>query len=105
MPIQKGQKIAMDYEGRLKEKIWEVFDSSEFPKPFQLNFGEDKVIEGWNIGIASMKVGEKAQLTIGPEYAYGKAGSPPKIPEDATLVFNIEILQVDDKTSKRTILV
>ena len=34
MPIQKGQKIAMDYEGRLKEKIWEVFDSSEFPKPF-----------------------------------------------------------------------
>ena len=82
----------MDYEGRLKAKMHEVFDSSEYPKPFQMTFGEDKVIEGWQIGLASMKVGEKAQLTIGPKYAYGMAGAPPKIPENATLVFNIEIL-------------
>ena len=59
--------------------------------------GEGKVIKGWEIGIGSMKVGEKAEFTISPKYAYGARGSPPKIPEDATLVFKIELLQAGDR--------
>ena len=58
-----------------------------------MKMGEGKVIRGWEIGIASMQVGERAEFTIGPAYAYGARGQPPKIPEDATLVFKIELLQ------------
>jgi FK506-binding protein 4/5 len=51
-----------------------------------------QVIKGWDVGVASMRMGEKAYLTCSPDYAYGKAGSPPKIPADATLVFEVELL-------------
>ena len=47
------------------------------------------VIKGWDIGVATMKKGEKAVLTCKSEYAYGAAGSPPKIPADATLNFEV----------------
>ena len=50
------------------------------------------MIKGWDIGIMTMKLGEKAELVIKPEYAYGKIGTPPKIPGDATLIFTIEVI-------------
>ena len=49
------------------------------------------VIKAWDIGVASMKRGELAVLLCKPEYAYGQAGSPPKIPASATLVFEVEL--------------
>ena len=64
--VSKGTHIAMDYEGRLQDKIYEVFDSSQYPKPFEMKYKEDQVIEGWEIGLKNMQVGEKAMLTIGP---------------------------------------
>ena len=51
--------------------------------------GTGQVIKGWDIGIMSMKLGEKADLIIKSEYAYGKIGAPPKIPGDATLIFTV----------------
>ena len=51
------------------------------------------MIKGWDIGVATMKPGERAVFTIGPEYAYGEKGHPPKIPPNATLIFTIELVQ------------
>ena len=48
------------------------------------------VIKGWDVGVATMKMGEKAILTCGPDYAYGTSGSPPKIPGGATLNFEVQ---------------
>ena len=50
------------------------------------------VIKAWDLGVATMKKGEVAMLTCKPEYAYGKRGSPPRIPADATLVFEITLI-------------
>ena len=49
------------------------------------------VIKGWDVGVATMKRGELAKFTLKAEYAYGTTGSPPKIPPDATLIFEIEL--------------
>jgi hypothetical protein len=50
------------------------------------------VIKGWDVGVAAMKKGEVTKLTLKPEYAYGAAGSPPTIPPESTLVFEVELL-------------
>jgi len=59
------------------------------------------VIKGWDIGIMTMKLGEKAELIIKSEYAYGKIGSPPSIPGDATLIFTVEVIQINDRKPTR----
>lgn len=51
-----------------------------------------QVIKGWDVGVATMKKGEQAIFTIAPEYAYGEAGSPPTIPANATLKFDVELI-------------
>jgi hypothetical protein len=63
--------------------------------------GRGQVIKGWDIGIMSMQLGEKADLIIKPEYAYGAMGAPPKIPSDATLVFTVELIKINDRTPTR----
>lgn len=50
-----------------------------------------QVIKAWDVGVATMKVGELCQLSCKPEYAYGSAGSPPKIPPNATLIFEVSV--------------
>lgn len=70
-----------------------VFDSSrQRGAPFEFALGQGSVIPGWDEGFASMRVGERALLTLKPEYAYGQDGSPPKIPGGATLEFDVELL-------------
>ncbi|KAG2483840.1 hypothetical protein HYH03_017296, partial [Edaphochlamys debaryana] len=69
------------------------FDSSrDRDDPFVFTLGEGRVIKGWDQGVARMKKGEKAVLICKPEYAYGAQGSPPKIPPNATLHFEVELL-------------
>ena len=63
-------EVLVDYEGRLAENN-EVFDQSEYPNPFKVTCGANKVIKGWEIGIKTMKVGEKAEFRITAPYAYG----------------------------------
>lgn len=60
--------------------------------PFVFALGEGQVIECWDLGVATVKQGEVAKLTLAPEFAYGNAGSPSKIPETAVLVFGVELI-------------
>jgi len=93
----KGAEVSVHYVGTL-ESTGEEFDSSRGRgEPFKFVLDKGQVIKGWDIGVASMRKGETAVFTLKPEYAYGKAGSPPKIPADATLVFEVELLDWSDE--------
>lgn len=86
----------MHYTGKLENG--EVFDSSVTRgQPFECQIGVGQVIKGWDVGMMSMSIGEKAELTIAGEFAYGASGSPPKIPPNATLVFEVELLKIGDR--------
>ena len=89
---QKGNNVKVHYIGRLKLS-GKVFDSS-LKKPFSFRLGRGEVIRGWDIGVEGMREGAKRKLTIPPEKAYGKAGAPPTIPSNATLVFEVTLLEV-----------
>lgn len=78
------------------------FDSSvDRGQPFKFTIGQGQVIKGWDEGFASMKVGEKAMLVIRSDYGYGKSGSPPKIPADAELHFEVELLGFQEKEKNK----
>ena len=71
----------------------EEFDSSRSrDQPFVFKLGQGQVIKGWDVGVATMKKGERSTLTIKAEYGYGERGSPPKIPGGAALRFDVELL-------------
>lgn len=83
-----GCKVSLHYTGTLLDGT--KFDSSlDRNEPFEFEIGKGMVIRAFDIGIASMKNGEKAILTCAPEYAYGSHGSPPNIPANATLIFEV----------------
>jgi len=85
-----GCQVKVHYTGQLLDGT--VFDSSkDRNEHFTFKMGTGQVIKGWDEGIVTMKRGEVAILTCTPEYAYGKSGSPPKIPPDSTLEFEVEM--------------
>jgi peptidylprolyl isomerase len=91
---QDGEKVHVLYEGRLASN-GKVFDKSlDHEKPFKFTIGQGQVIKGWDVGIASMTVGEKAELELTPEYAYGESGAGDSIPANATLIFKVELIQI-----------
>ena len=91
---QKGQRVTVHYTGWLTNG--KKFDSSkDRNQPFQFTIGSG-VIEGWSIGVATMKVGEKAKFIMHSQYAYGERGAPPVIPPKAILIFEIELLSIDN---------
>ncbi|XP_059154414.1 peptidyl-prolyl cis-trans isomerase FKBP4-like isoform X2 [Physella acuta] len=86
----KGDKVKVHYVGTLLDGT--PFDSSrERGEHFTFNLGKGQVIKAWDLGIASMRKGELAKFTCRADYAYGESGSPPKIPPNATLVFEVEL--------------
>lgn len=93
-----GDNIVVNYVGTLTDGT--KFDSSiDRNKPFPYTLGENKVIKGWELGLLGMKVGEKRRLTIPQELAYGPNGRPPIIPPNATLIFEIDMLSINGKSS------
>ena len=72
------------------------FDSSRKRRqPFEFDLGAGQVIKGWDEGVARMKKGQKATLICPPNYAYGPYGAPPVIPANATLKFEVEVLDYE----------
>ncbi|XP_059480940.1 peptidyl-prolyl cis-trans isomerase FKBP4 isoform X2 [Neocloeon triangulifer] len=92
----KGCKAFVHYTGSLLDGT--VFDSSRNrSSAFDFELGKGAVIKAWDLGVATMKKGEKSMFVCREDYAYGKSGSPPTIPPLATLVFEVELLYWEGK--------
>ena len=88
-----GQLVSVHYTGTLTDGS--KFDSShDRGQPLDFKLGAGQVIQGWDQGVAGMKVGGKRKLTIPPAMAYGERGFPPVIPPNSTLVFDVELMDV-----------
>lgn len=91
-PTDNLPLVDVHYEGTLAD-TGEVFDTThEDNSIFSFEIGNGTVIKAWDIALRTMKVGEVAKITCKPEYAYGSAGSPPEIPPNATLIFEVELV-------------
>ena len=89
----EGQQIAVDYTGWLEDGT--KFDSSlDRGEPIVFPVGTGQVIPGWDEGLLSMQVGGKRQLVIPPELGYGEAGAGGVIPPNATLIFEVELIEI-----------
>jgi peptidylprolyl isomerase len=90
---QAGQKVSVHYTGYLTNG--KKFDSSlDRGQPFPLTLGAGQVIKGWDEGLVGMKAGGKRRLIIPPALGYGASGSPPVIPANADLIFDVEMVKI-----------
>jgi len=88
-----GKEVLVHYTGWLENG--KKFDSSvDRDEKFEFTLGQQMVIEGWDKGIAGMKIGGKRKLTIPSDMAYGPMGFGSVIPPDATLIFEVELFDV-----------
>ena len=87
---QDGKRVFVKYVGRLKSN-GRVFDQN---KRFGFRLGVGEVIQGWDLGVKGMRVGDARRLTIPPALGYGKKGAGKVIPKNATLVFDVELIDV-----------
>lgn len=89
-----GKTVTVHYVGTLTNGS--KFDSSrDRNEGFEFALGAGHVIKGWDEGVAGMKVGGLRKLTVPPEMGYGARGFPPVIPGNSTLIFEVELLEVD----------
>jgi len=84
----KGKKVTVSYIGKFTDG--KIFDQST---SFVFTLGAGEVIKGWDVGVATMKLKEKAVFTIKSDYGYGDKGYPGAIPGKATLIFEVQLLK------------
>lgn len=88
--------MSVHYTGYLDDVNGKKFDSSvDRGQPLEFTVGIGQVIRGWDEGLLTMSKGEKAVLTISPEYGYGARGAGGVIPPNATLAFEVELLKIE----------
>ncbi|KAM0747893.1 hypothetical protein T439DRAFT_85525 [Meredithblackwellia eburnea MCA 4105] len=91
---KKGDVVTIHYTGTLQNG--KKFDSSvDRGQPFQTKIGVGHVIRGWDEGVPQLSVGQKAVLTITPDYAYGSQAVGGVIPANSTLLFEVELLKIN----------
>lgn len=96
---QEGKLVTVHYVGRLENGT--VFDSSyDRGEAFSFLLGAGQVIQGWDLGVQGMRVGETRLLTLSPEYAYGDRAIG-SIPANSTLIFEVELLEVSEPVGSK----
>jgi len=93
---KRGDLLSMHYTGTLENGGLKFDSSLDRGEPFQFQIGVGQVIKGWDEGLMDMCVGEKRKLTIPPKMGYGEKGAGDKIPPGATLLFDVELLKIED---------
>jgi len=91
-----GSNVSVHYVGTLQADGSKFDSSRDRDDLFEFNLGRGNVIKAWDLGVATMKKGEKCVLICREDYAYGKSGSPPKIPGGATLLFEVELFDWEE---------
>ncbi|BDD56026.1 FK506-binding protein 1B [Monascus purpureus] len=103
---KKGDHVSIHYTGCLYDEskadnhyMGKQFDSSKSRGPLEVSIGVGQVIRGWDEGVLQMTLGERSILTISGDYAYGPRGFPGLIPPNATLVFDVELIKINNKSA------
>jgi len=99
--VKNGQQLTMEYTGSIDQSSetgekGKQFDTSRGREPFAFQIGQGKVIPGWDKGLLGLCKGAKATLVIPPEEGYGASGAGDAIPGGATLLFDVEVLDISD---------
>jgi FKBP-type peptidyl-prolyl cis-trans isomerase len=97
-----GDTLSMHYTGTLFSTGAKFDSSVDRNTPFEFKLGEGQVIKGWDQGLTNMCVGEIRRLVIPPQLGYGDRGAGRDIPPGATLVFEVELLEIKGKSAKRS---
>ncbi|KAF4674913.1 Peptidyl-prolyl cis-trans isomerase [Perkinsus chesapeaki] len=96
-PAGTGDEVSVHYTGWLRSTAHKFDSSRDRKEPFKLTLGQGMVIKGWDLGIIGMCPGELRRLTIPSNLGYGSFGSGEKIPGNATLVFDVELIAINGK--------
>ncbi|CAE6404149.1 unnamed protein product [Rhizoctonia solani] len=95
--LRSPDNVQIHYTGWLKDS-GKKFDSSvDRGQPFETTIGVGRVIKGWDEGVPQLSLGEKAKLTITPDFGYGSRGAGNAIPPNATLIFEVELLAINGR--------